>query len=198
LSAQLTKSYSSLLQIIVRTSPLVNESESESPVVGLNPKGLERLARLAFTQLTELRHRGAFSAIAHAFTACCLRCRHSGRADILDVLYDVSQLLYVREPQMLTDFRTHWLASDFKDRRSQDGLPEFPPLSSAYYQRIPKAHYSIELWLISKLKLKQLLHTMSHSAILYLRFMLSIAYERFSSIPFSEPRRSDILQHAYT
>ena len=92
--SQLTKSYSSLLQIIVQQSPLVNESKPESPVVGLKPEDLERLARLSFTQLTELRHRGAFSAVAHAYAACCLRCRQSGRVDILESLYNASQFLH--------------------------------------------------------------------------------------------------------
>ena len=94
LLGQLTKSYSSLLQFIVLKSPLVIELESESPEIGLNHEGLERLARLAFTQLAELRHRGAFSAVAHAYAACCLRCHQSGQFDILEVLYNVSQLLH--------------------------------------------------------------------------------------------------------
>lgn len=93
LLGRLAKLYSSMLQTIVLNSPLVNESESELPIVGLKPEDLERLARLAFTQLTELRHRGAFSAVAHTYAACCLRCHQSGRIDILEGLYNVSQLL---------------------------------------------------------------------------------------------------------
>ena len=30
--------------------------------------------KLAFTQLAELRHRGAFSTVSKTFTACCTRC----------------------------------------------------------------------------------------------------------------------------
>src|SRR5579859_7418857 len=121
---QSTKSYSSLLQIIVQSSPLIKEPESESPVVGLNSEGLERLARLAFTQLTELRHRGAFSAVAHTYAACCLRCHQSGRVDILEALYNVSSTSPLPELPMLTGCRTHSHVSDFKGRRSQEGLLE--------------------------------------------------------------------------
>ncbi|KAK5006117.1 hypothetical protein LTR60_006059, partial [Cryomyces antarcticus] len=35
---------------------------------------LDRLGRLAFTQLAELRHRGAFSTVAQTFAVCCVRC----------------------------------------------------------------------------------------------------------------------------
>lgn len=75
-------------------SPLVDEPDSESPVAGLKVEDLKRLVTLTFTQLTELRHRGAFSAVAHAYTACCLRSRQIGRIDILEDLYNVNQLLH--------------------------------------------------------------------------------------------------------
>lgn len=32
---------------------------------------------LAFQQLAELRHRGAFSTVSDTFAACCLRCAQS-------------------------------------------------------------------------------------------------------------------------
>lgn len=32
---------------------------------------------LAFTELAELRHRGAFSTVSQTFTMCCLRCAES-------------------------------------------------------------------------------------------------------------------------
>lgn len=37
----------------------------------------EELGRLCFTQLIELRHRGAFSAVAQTFAAFCRRCYDS-------------------------------------------------------------------------------------------------------------------------
>ena len=46
----------------------VDEEEQEDMLI---------LGNLCFEQLVELRHRGAFSAVAQAFTACCTRCRNS-------------------------------------------------------------------------------------------------------------------------
>lgn len=42
---------------------------------------LEKLGNLCFTQLAELRHRGAFSTVAQTWAACCLRCQNLRTAD---------------------------------------------------------------------------------------------------------------------
>jgi hypothetical protein len=39
------------------------------------------LSNLCFTQLAELRHRGAFSTVAQMWIACCLRCRNMKTSD---------------------------------------------------------------------------------------------------------------------
>ena len=41
---------------------------------GLNYNDYKRLGKLSFTQLAELRHRGAFSTVSQTFAACCMRC----------------------------------------------------------------------------------------------------------------------------
>ncbi|EFQ99539.1 hypothetical protein MGYG_02552 [Nannizzia gypsea CBS 118893] len=41
---------------------------------GLNYDELARIGSLTFSQLAELRHRGAFSAVSQTFVSCCQRC----------------------------------------------------------------------------------------------------------------------------
>ena len=42
--------------------------------LGLRYKDLEMIGDLAFSQLSELRHRGAFSTVSQTFSNCCKRC----------------------------------------------------------------------------------------------------------------------------
>lgn len=42
----------------------------------------DRIGMLSFTQLAELRHRGAFSAVAQTFTTCCQCCGRSKEPSI--------------------------------------------------------------------------------------------------------------------
>jgi len=42
----------------------------------------EKLGRLCFTQLLELRHRGAFSTVSQTFSAFCRRCVSSDVASL--------------------------------------------------------------------------------------------------------------------
>jgi Putative death-receptor fusion protein (DUF2428) len=56
----------------------------------LSKRDLDNLTRLNFNALTELRHRGAFSAVAQAFSACCARHHQEGRTRALLSLYEVS------------------------------------------------------------------------------------------------------------
>ena len=50
---------------------------SESTGNGLQDLDFKAIGDLAFTQLAELRHRGAFSTVSQTFTACCIRCAGS-------------------------------------------------------------------------------------------------------------------------
>ena len=40
----------------------------------VTPQLFEKLGRLCFTQLLELRHRGAFSTVSQTFAVFCRRC----------------------------------------------------------------------------------------------------------------------------
>lgn len=41
---------------------------------GFRYEDIQKLGNLAFTQLAELRHRGAFSSVSQTFAACCRKC----------------------------------------------------------------------------------------------------------------------------
>ena len=45
----------------------------------ISPGLFEKLGRLCFTQLLELRHRGAFSTVSQTFAAFCRRCVSSNQ-----------------------------------------------------------------------------------------------------------------------
>jgi hypothetical protein len=47
----------------------------------LSPQQLRQLGDLTFTELAELRHRGAFSTVAQTFVVCCMR--SNGGTDIV-------------------------------------------------------------------------------------------------------------------
>ncbi|KLJ08624.1 hypothetical protein EMPG_15944 [Blastomyces silverae] len=70
---------------------LLNSSYSPgSSGTGLVKDDFNKIGTLSFTQLAELRHRGAFSAVSQTFTACCARCAQSkelGTSDLLEVWY---------------------------------------------------------------------------------------------------------------
>lgn len=61
--------YSVLLRSIISAAP-IGSSKSDF----LTPQIYEKLGRLCFTQLLELRHRGAFSIVSQTFAAFCRRC----------------------------------------------------------------------------------------------------------------------------
>lgn len=44
---------------------------------GLQREDFERVGQISFTQLAELRHRGAFSTVSQTFATCCQRCSSS-------------------------------------------------------------------------------------------------------------------------
>lgn len=68
------KEASALLRAIISKAPVGQENScSIFGIPQLDPK-FEMLGRLCFTQLAELRHRGAFSTVAQTFAACCQRC----------------------------------------------------------------------------------------------------------------------------
>lgn len=67
--------------MLTRPSVLLNETlinNTYSPSVGgLGYEDFRGVGNLAFTQLAELRHRGAFTAVSQTFASCCRRCTNS-------------------------------------------------------------------------------------------------------------------------
>ena len=62
--------------VLIRTI-ITKASIGDSEQSILTPAVFERLGRLCFTQLLELRHRGAHSTVAQTFAAFCRRCATS-------------------------------------------------------------------------------------------------------------------------
>ena len=65
----LTDVHSILLRTIIFKAPI---GAREGCIIGY--ESFETLSQLCFTQLVDLRHRGAFSAVAQTFAAFCRRC----------------------------------------------------------------------------------------------------------------------------
>ena len=66
-----------------------------APNDGLRRADFETIGTLSFVQLSELRHRGAFSTVAQTFAACCLRCAENKNSEISslpDMWYQVSKI----------------------------------------------------------------------------------------------------------
>ena len=82
---------SSLLRVIVTKAPISDDTK----VSLFRKDNLEALGTLCFTELAELRHRGAFSAVAQAFSACCSRAHTLRDPGLLKRLYGVSQSLTI-------------------------------------------------------------------------------------------------------
>lgn len=47
---------------------------------GFRYEDFQKLGNLAFTQLAELRHRGAFSSVSQTFAACCRKCAQANQS----------------------------------------------------------------------------------------------------------------------
>ncbi|KAF2025373.1 HEAT repeat protein-like protein [Setomelanomma holmii] len=66
------KESSALLRVMITKAPVGDDERSL-----ISPASFERLGSLCFTQLLELRHRGAFSTVSQTFAAICCRCTSS-------------------------------------------------------------------------------------------------------------------------
>lgn len=71
----LTLVSSSLMNFIV-TNICYSSSVSYG---GFRYEDFQKLGNLAFTQLAELRHRGAFSSVSQTFAACCRKCAQANK-----------------------------------------------------------------------------------------------------------------------
>ncbi|KAL2863435.1 THADA/TRM732 family protein [Aspergillus lucknowensis] len=61
---------------------LFNETYGPPGETGLTRGDYEKIGRSSFTQLAELRHRGAFSTVAQTFSTCSQRCGQSNNPEI--------------------------------------------------------------------------------------------------------------------
>lgn len=77
--------YSSFLRVLVLKAPI-----GEQHGFMLSNADFEKLVRLSFLQMVELRHRGAFSAVAQSFAACCSRANTQGQDNVLHDIFMVS------------------------------------------------------------------------------------------------------------
>jgi hypothetical protein len=75
--SNVANTHSVLLRTIISKAP-VGDKESDL----MTPALFEKLGRLCFTQLLELRHRGAFSTVSQTFAVFCRRCVSSNISSI--------------------------------------------------------------------------------------------------------------------
>lgn len=83
-----TKINSMLLYAILVNSSYAPDTSGS----GLVEADLNKIGTLSFTQLAELRHRGAFSAVSQTFTACCQKCAQTkdpSASGLLNIWYKV-------------------------------------------------------------------------------------------------------------
>lgn len=80
-----TDLFSAIIQVLARKAPVGAQGLlSENEFVAM--------CSTVFMELSELRHRGAFSAVAQAFAACCSRCNKLGHHELLNKFYNVSDV----------------------------------------------------------------------------------------------------------
>ncbi|GMG25342.1 unnamed protein product [Aspergillus oryzae] len=60
--------------------------------LGLTKSDFEMIGVASFTQLAELRHRGAFSTVSQTFATCCLRCGQSSDPEIASLPHNWYQV----------------------------------------------------------------------------------------------------------
>lgn len=75
-----------LMRSVVKSCPVSNSDNAL-----MTTEQLRDLGDLSFTQLAELRHRGAFSTVSQTFATCCVRCNSGSEASsgILQEWYQV-------------------------------------------------------------------------------------------------------------
>lgn len=78
----------------MRTIALSMRNRSREGLITPSQKAFETIGNLAFEQLANLRHRGAFTTVAATFATCCQLTKHldpvEGEISLLDVWYKVS------------------------------------------------------------------------------------------------------------
>lgn len=73
---------------------MANTTYAPQDMNGLRRGDYDTIGALSFVQLSELRHRGAFSAVSQSFITCCVRCSENKDPEISslpDGWYEVSR-----------------------------------------------------------------------------------------------------------
>ena len=78
-----------------------------------------KIGGLSFTQLAELRHRGAFSTVSNTFASCCISCAGSSDPGVVSLVkaYYYVRFLPLRLQLETYTSRTPWLACSKMHRR---------------------------------------------------------------------------------
>lgn len=83
----------------MRTIVQSMRNRSREGLITPSRKAFEAIGNLSFTQLANLRHRGAFTTVAATFATCCQLTKHldpvEGEVPLLEIWYQVScQITY--------------------------------------------------------------------------------------------------------
>jgi len=174
-----TDDYSLLMRCIVKNCPL-----SETGNALMDTEQLRNMGDLSFTQLAELRHRGAFSTVAQTFATCCLRSNNGPEATRRNVKewYQVSLGISHLCAKPDLSFSKH--CSVFKTRQPSTlaGLPAFLRLWSVSFSQMKKrvmmkkeAIFMPEQCMTLLLSRPNLWMQMQNKLVVYLKYTLLIA-----------------------
>jgi hypothetical protein len=75
--ASLATSFSANVISLLLHATLANATYAPQGKFGFTADDYEKIGMSSFTQLAELRHRGAFSTVSQTFATCCQRCGQS-------------------------------------------------------------------------------------------------------------------------
>ena len=80
------------MRVLAQKAPLEDVQIVTDTRAPTKSSRLQTLTQLAFTELSMLRHRGAFSAVAQAFSACCLRAHRDNEDGMIERFYEVRRI----------------------------------------------------------------------------------------------------------
>ncbi|KAE9992852.1 hypothetical protein EG327_007479 [Venturia inaequalis] len=141
------KEASGIVQVLARKAPIgVQGLLSENEFVAM--------CSTVFMELSNLRHRGAFSAVAQAFAACCSRCHQLSHHELLDKFYkDTLGCIQhqasatTRRSAGLPSLITGILGADPGGASFQQAIKDLqtvaaatPPLVNSYGDELPQVH----------------------------------------------------------
>lgn len=121
---------------------MVNTTYAPKGTNGLKRTDYDTIGALNFVQLSELRHRGAFSAVSQSFITCCARCSENKDSEISrlpDGWYEVACFFLSADLSCADHYRNRKKSSRTKHPNSQGDLRDCLPLSLEYPSQNPIA-----------------------------------------------------------